>query len=286
MSSEDNPSVLIRVTPNFEEEIEHDLELLQSQIERLPGNLDVNIETQLVLRAQNTPTTYFGRERIFGFSAICEFPDTHFNENSELRNIILLHELIHASQRQRILRNWDIRIMERLREYTVIGQIGVQMALDSQRVELIRNHNALKCVIEEFYKIIFEAWNHLEMRTNFSQFFENELINVHARISHGTQNGMFDSWNEDFMFHMFAKLLEATFFAKITENILVSFDYIQLAGFWRNKLRKVSTVEQFRRLISVLDTMTNPNNFPNSAILENQYDVFCNLLWERRVFET
>ena len=70
-------------------------------------------------------------------------------------------------------------------------------------------------------------------------------------------NGAFDNWGEGQMFHMFARLLEATFFAKITDNFQISFEYLKLAGFWRGKLRRVCSIEQFQRLMIVVNSMTN-----------------------------
>jgi len=48
------------------------------------------------------------------------------------------------------------------------------------------------------------------------------MINVHQRISNGTNEGTFDEWNQDFMFHMHVRLLEATFFRNITQGIQIS----------------------------------------------------------------
>lgn len=280
-----NLSVLLRITPNFLGQIKTDLSQLCSQINELPCNLTVDFESQFILRVQHTPATFFGAERINGFVPVCEFPDRHFSESNNLRLIILLHELIHACQRQTVLLHWDKCTREKLREYVVFGQVAAQMCAPNKRTEIIRNSNAMKCLIEEFYKIIFEAWNHLLMREQFPEFFEQEMFNVHERIAHGTNDGTFDDWNEDFMFHMFAKLLEATFFAKIAENFQISQDYVNLGRFWRDKLRKVCTPKQFNVLINTVDTMTRTNEFPNSNTLEKQYKIFCQLLWERKVFE-
>ena len=91
-----NLSVLLRITPNFLGQIKIDLSQLCNQINELPCNLTVDFESQFILRAQHTPTTFFGGERINGFIPVCEFPDRHFSESNNLRLIILLHELIHA----------------------------------------------------------------------------------------------------------------------------------------------------------------------------------------------
>ena len=129
MSQENNLRVTIRTTPNFTDQINNDLIKLQLLISTLPGNLEVIFEPQLILRAQDTPTTFFGREREHELPAVCVFPDRHFGEPENLRIIILLHELIHAHQRQTILRNWDKLTMDKSREYDILGKVGLQMTL-------------------------------------------------------------------------------------------------------------------------------------------------------------
>ena len=207
MTQKNNLSVIIRTRANFTEQIQEDFKNLQSTIQFLPGNLDVIFESVMEMRAQDTPTTYFGMEVKQGLPAICEFPDIHFDEPENLRKIIFLHELIHAHQRQTVLRNWSIKTMEKSREYDLLGQMGLQMAVPYIQESLKQNHSALIKLIHEFYKIIFEAWDHLEMQNDFPQFFEEELVNVHSRISNGTKNGIYDNWGEDYLFHMFEKLL-------------------------------------------------------------------------------
>jgi len=138
----------------------------QSDAIAIPCNLTVNFESRLVMRAQDTPTTFYGRERIHNFSPVIEFPDNFFNEANQLRLIILLHELIHACQRQTVLLRWDQLTMDRLREYKALANFNVTTTPPQQRDALINNLRAQIELFHSYFQIIFEAWNHLFMRNN------------------------------------------------------------------------------------------------------------------------
>lgn len=284
-SNKDNQRVLLVSSPDNLDKLGTDFQKLLQIINRLPCELIVDFNSRVVLRAQNTPTTYYGRERTNNLPAICEFPENHFHDPEQLRLIILLHELIHACQRQTILRRWDERTMNTLREFRVLANISISISLPQQRDAIIKTTEAEFQLLHSYFQIIFEAWNHLFMKENYPDLFEQEMINVHHRISYNAYNGNYDNWNEGFMFHMHMHLLEATFFSKITEKLQITKDFQKLADFWRNKLQSVCQKNQFQKLNSVVDTMTRINEFPNSQTLEDQYLLMCRSIWERKVFD-
>jgi len=284
MQVKNNLNVLLVSSPENLENLRAIFQTLSNAV-TIPCNLIADFESRLVMRAQDTPTTFYGGERIHNFSPVIEFPDNFFNEPNQLRLIILLHELIHAYQRQTVLLRWDQLTMDKLREYRALANFNVAMTPTQQRGAL---RNSLRAEIELFhsyFQIIFEAWNHLFMRNNYPEFFEEEMINVHQRISNGTNDGKFDDWNQDFIFHMHVKLLEATFFKNITQGIEISNKFNKLAEFWLNKLKTVCDKNQFKKLNSVIDTMTRIDSFPDSTTLEKQYLIICQLIRERRVFD-
>lgn len=245
----------------------------------------MDFTSRLVLRAQTTPTTYYGGERINNLPAVCEFPENHFHDPEQLRLIILLHELIHAYQRQTILLRWDELTMNALKEFRVLANVSITISLPQQRDAMLKGAEAEFQLFHSYFQIIFEAWNHIFMKENYPDLFEQEMINVHHRISSGVYNDNYDNWNEDFMFHMHVNLLEATFFSKITEKLQITKNFQKLAEFWRNKLQSVCQNNQFQKLNSIVDTMTRINEFPDSQILEKQYLLMYRLIRERKVFD-
>lgn len=284
VSNEEIQRVLLVSTPKFLGCLRTDFEKLVQSIDHLPCGITADFQNRLVLRAQDTPTTFHGRERTHNFPAVCEFPDIHFQETEQLRLIILLHELIHACQRQTILRRWDDQTMNTLREFRALANAAILMVRPATDQEL-REIDAEIQLFHTYFQIIFEVWNHLSMKKDYPSLFEQEMKNIHQRKSAEIDGSHFDNSNDGFMFHMHANLLEMTFFAKVTENLPISNDFQKLAEFWRDKLQSVCESGQFQKLNSVVDAMTRTSEFPNSQTLEEQYLTMVTLIRERRVFE-
>lgn len=277
--------VLLISSPDNLNILRSDFQNLSNTVNTLPCNIQADFQNRLVLRAQHTAATYFGHERVHDFSAVCEFPQNYFDDPEQTRLLILLHELIHACQRQTVLRRWDERTMNKLKEYRVLSDVGLQIAPPQQRPQLQRNATAQINLFHEYFEIIFEAWNHLFMKENYPELFEQQMTIVHKRKSSAIEKGYYDDWGEGHMFHAHVKLLEATFFSKITEGFSINNKFQELVQIWRDKLRKICDMKQFQKLNSVVDAMTRTNEYDNSETLELQYLTMCECVRERTVFD-
>jgi len=278
-------SVLVVTLPENMSLLRLDFDKLEKTVKKLPCNIHVNFLEKFVLQAKNTPTTYYGKQMEKGLPPMIEFPVDYFSKNQELRVLIFLHELIHACQHVIVFQRFHRHTMAKRREYKALAEFQVTMEITQKKDIAIQYFEYTLYLIDLYYKIIFEAWNHLYMKENYPELFEKELTNVHEILSNGTKNGLFDNWDAQYMLEIHSKLLESTFFAKICNGYSIQSSFEELAKFWDNKLNSICKSNEFEKLTSVKDKMTTIDSYPNSETLELQYLMFCQLIWDRTLFD-
>ncbi len=279
-------TILVMSHPEHIETLQSDFNKLQEEISEFPCNLIINFSSKHVLRATVTPTTHYGHQMRHNLPSMMEFPDIYFQKDDRYRILICLHELIHACQNHTCFARYHENIMTKNQEHQALANLAVAMEPEENKKEVATDYFKYQLqTTSMYYKIIFEAWNHLYMKMEFSKLFEEELTHVYDELSSGTKEGLFDSWGHDYNFEVHTKLLEITFFAKICEDYPIKSSFDELAKFWENKLRTISQGKEFEKLVAVVEKMTSVQAYPKSESLELAYLIMAQEYWDGTVFD-
>ncbi|MCY4492192.1 MAG: hypothetical protein OXC46_12140 [Thaumarchaeota archaeon] len=192
-------------------------------------------------------------------------------EDMQKRILILLHEIIHCCQRVNELEKINIKYMVDLVEQII--------AIEKQYLESHYNDaqfyrlNSSLNVIGLFSSWIFEIWDEMYLKTNYSDIFEVKLEITFERIGE-ISDSAYDNYGKWSKYAVFTDLVRACYLKKIAEGLQVSEKFEKLFCKLELKLEKITTAHEFNDLMSNLKCLTHIEGYANSdtSILEASYD--------------
>lgn len=240
----------------------------------LPCDTDEFYEQNKIPRsAIDIACCYYGEEEISKGHVLIEVNPHFFQEDDLARQLILLHELIHACQRTN-------ELLQLNQKYLIDG-VNDLIKIKSEYLEHKPEDDYYNYVfrkktnnIDEMSGWIFEIWNELLLKQDYGQHLEKKHETTYKLITKGIPDDAYKDFGTWKKFPIFSQLVRATYLEKISRGTKISSKYKKLAEKWEKILSDSTSAEDFEELMSNLDSLTNVDDFSKAGLekLEEAYD--------------
>lgn len=254
------------------DKLKDDLEYLKNTF-GLPCEIEETINACREPRAPNDPAiAFFGKNEVKTGIPVVEINTQYFNEKKEKRILVLLHEIIHCCQRANGLKKVNEKYM-----------INLADRLNSIIVEYLKNHprDEKFYVLRESVKAvglfsswIFEIWDDMHLKTNYSQVLEQKLELTFEKINQEINADSFKDYECWAKYPVFINLVRVYYLEKISEGYDISKKFQDLRSRWENKLKDITDTKEFKEIMNNLEALTRIEDYNNSdtSTMEKSYD--------------
>ena len=249
-----------------------DLEYLKNTL-GLPCNFDkiINASKQ-PRRPDDVAIVFFTSKEVKTGIPIVEINTQYYEYDREDRILILLHEIIHCCQRVNELKSINDKYLVQLTN-----------SLNSQIDKILKTHDkdnkfyvfqSSLINVGMFASWIFEIWDEIHLKENYSKVFERKLELTFERIDQKIDMDTLKSYGNWAKYPVFISLVRAFYLKKITKDFDISKKYDELYERWKEKLQSITNQNEYDELMNHLDNLTNIDAYYNSDTdtMEESYD--------------
>lgn len=215
---------------------------------------------------------FFGPKEVITGIPIIEINTQYFEKNRDDRILILLHEIIHCCQRVNELKFINDKYMVQL---TIQINTLIDEVLKNRSWDVKFNvYRSSLITVGLFASWIFEIWDEMHLRKNYSHVFEKKLELTFERIDQKIDADTFKDYEDWAKYCVFLNLVRAFYLKKITQDYAISVKYGDLYERWNKKLRSITNQNEYDELMNHLDSLTNIEGYGDSdtSIMEKSYD--------------
>lgn len=240
----------------------------------LPCKVEEFYEPNKIPRsAFNIACCYYGEEEISKGHVLIEVNPQFFQEGNLAKQLIILHELIHACQRTNDLLH--------LNQKYLIDGVNDLIKIQSEYLKHKPEDDYYNYVfkkkinnIDEMSGWIFEIWNELLLKQDYGVHLEKKHETTYKLITKGIPDDAYKNFGTWKKFPIFNQLVRATYLEKISRGTKTSSKYKELAEKWEKILADSTSSEDYGALMSNLDYLTNVDDFSSAGLkqLEDAYD--------------
>ena len=207
-----------------------------------------------------------------------KFYELYFKLNSEERKIILLHELIHACQRNDILKSCNTQVNILVNQYRLLQKYLYAIGVKGDSFVKVKFN------FSNIYKLlsfgIFELWDDLCFKEKYHDFFESNMNLVYSQISRNVDELDFTGANK---YAVFFELLRADHYAKISQNLDIHKKFIKHFEFFKSEFSKLVDDNEFQYFNERLSELNSNTDFPDSTKLSKKYEKYVKEQWKNEI---
>jgi len=125
-----------------------------------------------------------------------------------------------------------------------------------------------------FSSWIFEIWDEMYLKTNYSQVLEKKLELTFENINQEINEDTFKDYGSWAKYPVFINLVRAYYLEKICKGSNVSTKFEDLRNRWEKKLKDITNSNEFKELMNHLEALTRIEDYNNSdtSTMEKSYD--------------
>lgn len=203
-----------------------------------------------------------------------KFFEQYFQLSSDERQIILLHELIHACQRSNSLKDWNTKVNTLVNKYNSLRNYLYSLGVMGNLFVKVKFN--LSTIIKFLAFGIFELWNDLLFKQKYPDFFESNMNLVHSQISFKVEQLDFTKANK---YAIFFELLRADHYTKMSQGLVINKKFYELFEFYIEKLSKIVDTTELLNFKDRLSELNNSEHYPNSKKLSEKYEEYIKEQW-------
>lgn len=209
-----------------------------------------------------------------------EFSNQYFGYKDNDRPVILLHEIIHAYQRQDVLFDYNQNLMEILKKFDII--IAQKREAEKSKDPQHPDEKEVTVLdlkfksIKYLFDIPFEIWDDLYFKEKYEKMYEqNMALNFNNVSGYIPQIQKFEKITKKYW--TFKELLRTKYLSEINSNLLHE-NFVKLNQQWIQEFQKLPTDEK-AKLEELIEPLTDFKNYPNPSNLTNSYEDFLKSVW-------
>ena len=231
------------------EQLKQDFEDVKNDYS-LPCEIDPDFIETKTFRSPDAPgIAYYEDFQIQNGIPEIEIPPRYFQLSEQ--KFTLLHEMIHVCQRSGSLKNLNkdylVNLIHRLEK--------IQNSISDTDAELFSIDPKLQ-MIYMYSTWIFEIWDEMYLKTHYPTLYEKKLDQTHDLISGLIDADLvhFGNWKKYVSLFEFVRV---KYLQKITSGTNVESKFKKLCDEWESKLKSFVDDNEFQRLMSKVDDLTN-----------------------------
>jgi len=211
-----------------------------------------------------------------------EFSEKYFDYNDSERLIILLHEIIHAYQRQDALLDFNNKLRELLKKFaTIISEKWTAEKLknsenqDEKEVAVLdKKFKSLKSVCE----IPYEIWDDIYFKTNYEQFFiQNMSMNYNNVSRYLPQIKKFVGI--PLKYGMYKEILRTKYLSELNQGYPLEENFTTLHNEWIKEFQSKFSSDETTSLNEKIRDLTKISDYPDPTNLIQHYIEFATFVW-------
>ena len=252
---------------------------LKNDLQYLKNTLGLPCKFQETVNPSTTPCsptdiaiTFFRKDEVKTGIPVVEVNTQYFKEKREKRILILLHEIIHCCQRVNELKTINEKYMINLAEK--LNSIINEYPKDHKQDKKFGIFRASLMAVGLFSSWIFEIWDEMYLKINYSKVLEKKLELTFEKINQEISVDTFQDYGCWAKYPVFINLVRAHYLEKISEGHNISIKFKDLCRRWENKLKCITDESEFKELMNHLEALTRIKDYNNSdtSTLEKSYD--------------
>lgn len=236
-------------------------------------NYDIKVAKELE-RPDDIAVTYVRTQELEkGLDGKIEFGDKYFEKQYETRKFTILHEIIHAYQRNGDLKNWDKKWIPLLQSY---------------EKKITDNNEFLWQVvkwIEFFYSQIFEIWDEIYFSKNYTHLHEPRMNYLLEIVRDSYTIDRFHKYGEYEIYPLLFEAVRLKYLSDVAKNTSSESAFTKMFQNHRDKLLTLSAKSQLN-IDELLTTFTDTSRYPDPSKLEEEYEKFGTKLWNCCIAKT
>ena len=256
-----------------------EIQTLTDDLEYLKNTLGLPCNFNKIVNASEQPRypnniamTFFVSEGVKTGIPIVEINTQYYEYDRKDRILILLHEIIHCCQRANKLK-------------LINDKYSVQLtnSLNSQIDKILKTHDkdnkfyvfqSSLIDVGMFASWIFEIWDEIHLKENYSKIFERSQELTFKSIDQGIDIDTIKCYGDWAKYLVFINLVRAFYLKKITKDFDISKKYDELYERWKEKLQSIINQNEYNELMNHLDNLTDIDAYYNSDTytMEESYD--------------